>query len=117
MDVLLHRLCLTRSRSEAKAACEAGAVLLDGKPARPSDAVPPGRRIEVRYPSRTLEVELLATEYNASASSFPTPSISAPDDWAFARDNREDRARLLALCVSCAVAGALAGGAFLMFLR
>ena len=54
---------------------------------------------------------------SASASSFPTPSISAPDDWAFARDNREDRARLLALCVSCAVAGALAGGAFLMFLR
>jgi len=61
IDVLLHRLCLTRSRSEAKAACEAGAVAIDGKPARPSDAVPPGRRIEIRYPSRTLEVELLQT--------------------------------------------------------
>jgi ribosomal 50S subunit-recycling heat shock protein len=61
VDVLLHRLCLTRSRSEAKAACEAGAVWVDGKRARPSDAVPPGRRIEVRYPSRTLELELLAT--------------------------------------------------------
>jgi ribosomal 50S subunit-recycling heat shock protein len=60
-DVLLHRLCLTKSRSEAKAACEAGAVWVDGKRARPSDAVPPGRRIEVRYPSRTLELELLAT--------------------------------------------------------
>ena len=61
VDVLLHRLCLTRSRSEAKAACEAGAVKVDGKAARPSDAVPPGKRIEVRYPSRTLEVELLET--------------------------------------------------------
>jgi ribosomal 50S subunit-recycling heat shock protein len=61
VDVLLHRLCLTKSRSEAKAACEAGAVRVDGKQARPSDAVPPGRRIEVRYPSRTLELELLAT--------------------------------------------------------
>ena len=61
VDVLLHRLCLTKSRSEAKAACEAGAVWVDGKRARPSDAVPPGRRIEVRYPARTLEVELLAT--------------------------------------------------------
>ena len=60
-DVLLHRLCLTRSRSEAKAACESGAVKVDGKPARPSDAVPSGKRIEVRYPSRTLELELLAT--------------------------------------------------------
>ena len=60
-DVLLHRLCLTKSRNEAKVACEAGAVKVDGKPARPSDAVPPGRRIEVTYPSRLLEVELLAT--------------------------------------------------------
>jgi ribosomal 50S subunit-recycling heat shock protein len=60
-DVLLHRLCLTKSRSEAKAACEAGAVRVNGKPARPSDVVPPGRLIEVRYPSRTLELELLAT--------------------------------------------------------
>jgi len=61
VDVLLHRLCLTKSRSEARAACEAGAVWVDGKKARASDAVPPGRRIEVRYPARTLELELLAT--------------------------------------------------------
>jgi ribosomal 50S subunit-recycling heat shock protein len=60
VDVLLHRLCLTRSRSEAKAACEAGAVLLDGRPARPSDSVAAGKRVTVRYPARTLEVELLA---------------------------------------------------------
>lgn len=61
VDVLLHRLCLTKSRSEAKAACEAGAVLVEGRPARPSEPVPPGRRVEVRYPARTLEVELLET--------------------------------------------------------
>ena len=58
IDVLLHRLGLTRSRSEAKTACEAGAVTLNGKKARPSDAVLPGARIEVRYPVRTLEIEL-----------------------------------------------------------
>jgi ribosome-associated heat shock protein Hsp15 len=61
LDVLLHRLCLTKSRSEAKTACEAGAVFLDGRPARPADPVPPGRRVEIRYPSRTVEVELLET--------------------------------------------------------
>jgi ribosome-associated heat shock protein Hsp15 len=59
VDVLLHRLCLTKSRSEAKAACEAGAVTLDGKRARPSDPVAAGKRITVKYPSRLLEVELL----------------------------------------------------------
>lgn len=61
VDVLLHRLCLTKSRSEAKAACEAGAVTVDGRPARPADPVPPGRRIGIRYPGRALEVELLET--------------------------------------------------------
>lgn len=58
MDVLLHRLCLTRSRNEAKTACEAGAVSLNGRRARPADAVLPGARIEVRWPARTLELEL-----------------------------------------------------------
>ena len=61
VDVLLHRLCLTKSRSEAKAACEAGAVWVDGKRARASDTVPPGRTVEVRYPRRTLALELLET--------------------------------------------------------
>jgi ribosome-associated heat shock protein Hsp15 len=60
-DVLLHRLCLTRSRNEARVACEAGAVLLNGHPARASDAVPPGACVEIRYPGRTLELELLDT--------------------------------------------------------
>jgi ribosome-associated heat shock protein Hsp15 len=60
-DVLLHRLCLTRSRNEAKTACDAGAVSLDGRPARPSDAVPAGSRVAIRYPGRTLELELLET--------------------------------------------------------
>jgi ribosome-associated heat shock protein Hsp15 len=59
VDVLLHRLCLTRSRSEAKAACEAGAVTVDGKKARASDSAAAGKRIAVKYPSRLLEVELL----------------------------------------------------------
>ncbi len=61
VDVLLHRLCLTKSRSEAKAACDSGAVSVDGKKAKASDVVPVGRRVEIRYPSRTLELELLET--------------------------------------------------------
>jgi ribosomal 50S subunit-recycling heat shock protein len=60
LDVVLHRLCLARSRSEAKAACGSGAVLLDGRPGRPSDAVAAGARIALHAPARSLEVELLA---------------------------------------------------------
>jgi ribosomal 50S subunit-recycling heat shock protein len=58
LDVALHRLCLTRSRSEAKAACEAGAVTLGSRPGRPSDTVLPGSRITLRTPARTLELEI-----------------------------------------------------------
>lgn len=60
VDVLLHRLCLTRSRNEAKVACDSGAVSLDSRPARASDTVATGRRITIRYPRRTLQIELLA---------------------------------------------------------
>lgn len=59
IDVLLHRLCLTRSRSEAKAACEAQAVVVDGRPARASHIVTAGQSVIVKFPFRTLEVELL----------------------------------------------------------
>lgn len=59
IDLLLHRLCLTRSRSEAKHACDAGAVLVDGRPAKASQEVVLGQRIAIRYPRHLLEVELL----------------------------------------------------------
>lgn len=59
-DVLLHRLCITKSRNEAKTACDQGAVLLDGRPARASQEVRPGQTLTVRFPRRLLEFELLA---------------------------------------------------------
>lgn len=55
MDVLLNRLCLTRSRNEAKVACDAGAVLVEGRPAKASLEVAAGQRVTVRFPRRTLE--------------------------------------------------------------
>lgn len=59
VDLLLHRLCLTRSRSEAKHACDAGAVAVDGRTARASLEVRPGQQVTIRYPRRTLEIEIL----------------------------------------------------------
>jgi ribosomal 50S subunit-recycling heat shock protein len=60
VDVLLHRLRLTRSRSEAKAACELGAVDVGGMPARASQQVTPGQRLRIRFPHRLLELQVLA---------------------------------------------------------
>lgn len=58
IDLLLHRLCLTRSRSDAKTACDAGAVQIEERRARPSDEVTPGRTITIRYPRRLLTLEI-----------------------------------------------------------
>jgi ribosome-associated heat shock protein Hsp15 len=58
LDVVLNRLCLTRSRSEAKNACEAGAVLVGGRPARASQSLVPGDVVTLRFRDRILEVRL-----------------------------------------------------------
>ena len=58
LDVLLHRLCLTRSRSEAKNACDSGAVLVGGRPAKASEAVPAGATIDLRFPRRRVVIAL-----------------------------------------------------------
>jgi ribosome-associated heat shock protein Hsp15 len=58
LDVVLNRLCLTRSRSEAKNACEAGAVLVDGRAAKASQTVGPGDRVTLRFTHRLLEVRI-----------------------------------------------------------
>jgi ribosomal 50S subunit-recycling heat shock protein len=58
LDVTLNRLCLTRSRSEAKDACDAGAVLVDGRVAAPSQEVREGQTITLRFVRRHLEVRV-----------------------------------------------------------
>ena len=60
LDVTLHKLCLTRSRNEAKVACEAGAVAVDGKPAKPSQTLSPGQVVTLRYAHRLLEIRILS---------------------------------------------------------
>jgi ribosomal 50S subunit-recycling heat shock protein len=58
LDVALNRLCLTRSRTEAKDACEAGLIQVGGRPAKPSQTVSPGDAVTLRFINRILEVRL-----------------------------------------------------------
>ena len=58
IDVLLHRLCITRSRSEAKNACDSGAVSVEGHPAKASENVTVGQTVAIRFPRRLIEFEL-----------------------------------------------------------
>jgi ribosomal 50S subunit-recycling heat shock protein len=59
VDLALNYLCLTRTRSEAKRACEAGAVLIGGRPAKPSDIVRSGDRLTLQLARRALEFEVV----------------------------------------------------------
>lgn len=59
VDLALKRLLLVKSRTEAKEACDVGAVHVNGKPAKAATEVHPGDRLRVDYAQRTLEVELL----------------------------------------------------------
>jgi ribosomal 50S subunit-recycling heat shock protein len=59
VDLALNYLCLTRTRSEAKRACEAGAVLIGGRSAKPSDFLRPGDRLILRLSRRILECEII----------------------------------------------------------
>lgn len=59
VDLVLKRLLLVKSRTEAKEACDVGAVHVNGKPAKASLEVRVGDRIRVDYAQRTLEIELV----------------------------------------------------------
>lgn len=59
MDLALKRLLLVKSRSEAKEACDVGAVYVNGKRVKASAEVHEGDIIRLEYAHRTLEVELL----------------------------------------------------------
>lgn len=59
MDLALKRLLLAKSRTEAKEACDVGAVFVNGKRARASAEIHPGDVLRIDYAHRTLELELV----------------------------------------------------------
>lgn len=50
LDIWLDVACLFKTRSEAKRACEAGKVAVNGGPARPNRAVREGDRLRIARP-------------------------------------------------------------------
>ena len=59
VDLALKRLLLVKSRSEAKEACDVGAVSVNGKRVKASAEVHGGDVIRIEYAQRTLELQLL----------------------------------------------------------
>jgi len=64
-DVALHGLRLFKSRSQATAAIQDGAVLLNGEVVKPSHGVKPGDRITLAGPHGRRTCELLSLPHRS----------------------------------------------------
>jgi ribosomal 50S subunit-recycling heat shock protein len=58
LDLFLKKARLVHQRSAAKELCDAGGVLLNGKPAKPSQDVRPGDRLQLQLLHQDLEVRI-----------------------------------------------------------
>ena len=72
LDKYLKVSRIIKRRTVANEACDAGRVLVNGKPARASYDVKVGDRISLRFGQRTLTVEVLAVEETVRQSDAGT---------------------------------------------
>lgn len=64
LDKYLKVSRLIKRRTVANEACDAGRVLINGKPAKASVAVKAGDKIEIQFGNKTVAVEVLSVEDN-----------------------------------------------------
>jgi len=58
VDLALKYLCLAKSRSGVKQLCDSESLLINDRPAKASATLHDGDRVTIRYPHRTLTVEV-----------------------------------------------------------
>ncbi len=58
IDVWLSKVCLLKSRSQAKNGCQGGRILLDGLPVKESHELHPGEEITLRLANRELLIRV-----------------------------------------------------------
>ena len=72
LDVWLHKVCLVKSRSQAKQGCHSGKILLEGAPVKESHALRVGETLSIQHSHRELILRVLALpEGNLSKKEAP----------------------------------------------
>ena len=82
IDIFLNKVCLLKSRSMAKEACDRGKITLNGQPAKASAKVRSGDRIVIDLTVRITELTIIQ---------IPQRTVSrknAPDYYDLIRDER-----------------------------
>ena len=82
LDSYLSDTRLIKRRTQAKKACEAGLVLLDGREAKPGKEIQEGQIITINFAQKILEVEILE---------IPKRSVRKEEAKNFYRVVREER--------------------------
>jgi ribosomal 50S subunit-recycling heat shock protein len=82
LDSYLSDTRLIKRRTQAKKACEAGLVLLDGREAKPGKEVKEGQIVTINFAQRILEVEI---------SEIPQRSVRKEEAKNFYKVVREER--------------------------
>jgi len=72
LDLFLKTSRLVKRRTVAQELCEHGGILVNGQPAKPSRTVRIGDRLTLRFPSRTIEVEITHIPLSAKR---PSPEV------------------------------------------
>ncbi|MDI3504740.1 MAG: hypothetical protein PWP64_1676 [Candidatus Cloacimonadota bacterium] len=70
LDLLLHKLCLTKTRSIAKNACDKGLVSVNGKTAKAAEKIKPGDVILLKLYGYAHELRITA---------IPTGNVAKKD--------------------------------------
>jgi ribosomal 50S subunit-recycling heat shock protein len=60
LDLWLSKVCLLKSRSQAKSGCHSGRILLGGSPVKESRELRGGEEITLIFPQRELCLRVLA---------------------------------------------------------
>ncbi len=66
---------LVKRRTGAREMCESGKVIVNGREAKPAKEVRQGDVIELRYPSRIVEIEVLETTPGPSRKKVPPEDL------------------------------------------
>jgi ribosomal 50S subunit-recycling heat shock protein len=60
LDLFLKKTCILPQRSAAREACDAGAVRINGVPAKAAHTVRAGDQVTLHLPRREMEFQILA---------------------------------------------------------
>ncbi len=75
LDLFLKIARIIKRRSGAREMCEDDRVLVNGRTAKPAKEVRPGDSVTLLFPSRRIELEILATPDDSTKKHLPRESL------------------------------------------